>query len=66
MLRGGDIRNSAETLKSLLRRMKYSTSLSFEDIAANNPCIFLQIAHYVLVDYSPSYYKSKPSPLAYR
>lgn len=53
----GDIQNHAEKLKALLRKVDYPERLTFDQIHDQNPTVFLKILHFVLIDYSPDFYK---------
>jgi len=52
----GNIQNSSETLKLQLKSINYGKIPTFQDLVQYNPAIFLQIVHYILIDYSPAVY----------
>jgi len=52
----GNIQNSSETLKLQLKSINYGKIPTFQDLVQYNPAIFLQIVHFILIDYSPAVY----------
>ena len=47
------LHNNAIKLKSKLHKIRYENNLSIEELASGNTVIFLQLVHYILIDYSP-------------